>query len=61
MREDFREALEELKSNSSFMIEVAFSIAKFNRAYFEALVDQGFSEEEALELLKVHGINLKGN
>ncbi len=61
MNEEQREVLKELREGSKFMIEVAFSVAKTNRAYYEALLEQGFNARQALELVKSNGMNMRGN
>ncbi len=58
--DEMREMVGRLKENSRYMIEVVASIAKTNRAYYEECISQGFSAEEALELVKVHGITMTG-
>jgi len=54
-----RKAAEELKDFSRYYIEAAFSIAQINRAYYEALIEKGFTQKQALELTKFHGASFE--
>lgn len=45
-------ALREVKENSKYIIETMFTFSKINRTYYEALLAQGFSKDQALELVK---------
>ena len=36
-------------------------VAKLNYQYYKSLLDSGFNEAQALELVKVHGTNFRGN
>lgn len=56
----FPEAIKSLTDNSKYFISFANHIAHLNRAYYESLVKQGFSNEEAFELVVCHGLNLVG-
>jgi len=58
---EIRKAMKEMKDMSSLIIEVAFSVAKSNRAYYEALLEQGFTKAQALELVKSNGMNMRGS
>lgn len=51
-------ALHEMKENSRHMIEAMFAFARINRAFFEALLAQGFSQEQALELVKAQVLTM---
>lgn len=55
---EFQEALAQIKENSKYMIEYIVYVAKTNRSYYEELLKQGFSQKEALELVKVQGLGL---
>jgi hypothetical protein len=51
-KDDVRASLELLKRELPNFIEHASLIAKFKHAYFVALVGEGFTHEQALELCK---------
>jgi len=51
--------VDQLKEGSRYLIEVTNSISVVNRSYYESLIERGFSEQQALELVKVHGLSLK--
>ena len=53
-------AIKELKSNLPTMIEYSKIVAKQLKAYHEALVKEGFTEDQALEITIRHG-NTYGN
>jgi len=60
--EDFKNAFSRFtefnKENSKYLIEMLNLMAKNNRTYFELLISQGFTEEQALELLKYQGFKV---
>ena len=51
-KDDIQGALESLKRNIKNMIEYACLMAKIRRQSYLAHVDQGFTEDQALELCK---------
>ncbi len=51
-KDDIKGALESLKRNTKTMIEYAYLMANIRRQSYLALVDQGFTETQALELCK---------
>jgi len=51
--ERLRRMQEELKKNSKVIITQQAQIAHVNRAYYENLMSQGFTEEQALRLVEV--------
>ncbi|NLB78933.1 MAG: hypothetical protein GX796_08855 [Clostridiaceae bacterium] len=53
-----REALKQVKENSKYIIEYIAYAAKMNRTYYEELLRQSFTEQQALDLVKMHGLPL---
>jgi len=51
------EALEKVRENLNAIIQSQASISLILRARFDALVKVGFTEEQALEIVKARGIN----
>ena len=51
---DMGDLIKGLKEDSKHFIELSFSLAKFNRSYYEGLLEQGFTEEQAFELVKTY-------
>ena len=51
-----QEALEELRKNFSTLIESQASMAILMKARHEALVRAGFTEEQALDIIKARGM-----
>ena len=51
-RDDVKANLETLRRSLHDIIEHAGLVAQFRRAYFQALVREGFTEAQALELCK---------
>ena len=49
--EDKARLIEELKNDSKYYIEMVFTIAKMNMAYLEALLEQGFTVDQAMKLV----------
>ena len=41
------------------IITTIVKMSKFNRLYYEEHVRLGFTEEQALELVKVHGMGMR--
>lgn len=60
--ENLRTAIQQMKDNSKYMIECISIIAHLNRAYYESLITQGFTEDQALRLTAEQGLslNMKG-
>lgn len=52
--------IEDLKKLSKHFISFSAHVAHYNRSYYENLIAQGFTEEQALELTLCHGMNLLG-
>ena len=50
--------LSNLERDVSLMEDIIENVARMNHAMFRAYVNSGFTEEQAIELTKVHGINL---
>lgn len=50
--DEFRAAIEGMKRNLDNFVEHAKLTAAIKRAYFDALVKEGFTAEQALELAK---------
>lgn len=57
---ELKKAIDKVKEEEKFFIEAVVYIAKQNRLYYEELIHRGFSSTEALELVKAHGLNIKG-
>jgi len=53
-----QEALENLKESMVMLTEGLHYIAILNKKYYDSLVKEGFSEHDALELVKVQGFKL---
>ena len=56
---DFQEArcaMQDMIDNIDVFINYAGTAAKLNKVYYEELLHQGFTETQALELVKVHGM-----
>lgn len=47
--------LEEAKRNAQYIIEYWQTDSKIMRARYQALIAEGFSEKEALEIIKARG------
>lgn len=47
-----REDQESIKKNFKHVIEAQAQIAHVNRAYYESLIFQGFTEEQAIRLVE---------
>lgn len=56
-KDDMAALVENLRRNLPQLLEHAALIAQFRRAYFLALVKEGFTNEQALELCK-HSMTL---
>jgi len=52
--------LAKLKEDSKYLIEITGFVARMNRSYYEALLFQGFSEEQALEMVLAQGLDVTG-
>lgn len=61
----FNKALNEIEAENNFkefidglpnLIKLCTMIAKSEKAYFNELVKEGFSEEQALQIVMAHGI-----
>lgn len=53
-----REALLDVKEQMPEIIATISVTAKILKTYFEELVNAGFSEQQALEIVKAHGIDI---
>jgi hypothetical protein len=51
-RNQYDQFKEFTKENSKYLIEILNMMAKNNRTYYELLIQNGFTEEQAFELLK---------
>lgn len=51
-----RNALNDMIANSETQLEMYGYIAKFRKEYFDSLVKEGFTEVQALEIVKVSQI-----
>jgi hypothetical protein len=60
MDNDSAKALRQIRENEKFTIEAVIVIAKMNWQYFQELKGRGFAEDQALELVKAHGMNMYG-
>lgn len=47
-----KKALREMKENMDFQLETQRVLAKIMKAKFDALIEEGFSEQQALMLVK---------
>ncbi len=47
-----RQAQEEIRNNFKHIIEQQNQIAHINKAYYESLLDQGFTQEQAIRLVE---------
>ena len=50
--DDFKENIADMKSKMPLLIENIFLIAQLTRAKYNALLNEGFTKEQALELCK---------
>lgn len=57
-REKAKEALKEYEENEDLMIESARIMAKAMKNNYNALVEQGFSNEQAIKIIAERGIDL---
>lgn len=48
-----RRLQQEAKDNSSTIITQQYQMAHMNRAYYDALIQQGFDEEQAMRLVEM--------
>ena len=55
---DFKKGLEAMRENLQLMVEAQASQALLLKARFDALVKVGFSEEQAMDIVKARGIAL---
>lgn len=55
---ELREQLDEIKENFELQCDIYREISKQLRVIFECLVDEGFSESQALEIVKERGTSL---
>lgn len=55
-RDELQAAIENCKRLLPYQIELAKVIAKSEKAKYDAYVAEGFTKEQALELLKVRGV-----
>lgn len=53
---DLEAAIIELKENTDGLIKYYAITASLKRAYYESLIESGFSEEQALELCKLPAV-----
>lgn len=53
-------AIKELKANLPSMIEFGKLAAKQHKAYYDSLVKEGFTENQAIEIVKKHGLTYGG-
>jgi hypothetical protein len=53
-------AIDHIKKMVPFCQEHAKAVAQIMKAYYDALVDAGFTKEEALQIVIHHGINIGG-
>ncbi|UQD52313.1 hypothetical protein C0971_10045 [Bacillus methanolicus] len=56
----FEMALDRMKKMLPFYAENAETIAKMLKTHYDALVNAGFNEDQALEIVIAHGINIGG-
>lgn len=53
---EFMNLVQELKGQYEAWVEMLSHVAKMRRAYYEALVKEGFTEAEALAIINTRGI-----
>lgn len=53
-----KEAMKNLKEDLEEIFEAIKMTAKIERRYFEELVNHGFDESQALEIVKAHGTDI---
>lgn len=51
-KDDLRASVETLKRQKQEMMEMGLVLAEIRKAHYDAYIDQGFSEAQALELCK---------
>ncbi len=54
--EDLQATLTLVQSQVFIQIEMCKVRAQLNKAYFDSMVEQGFTKEQALEMLKIKGL-----
>lgn len=52
-------ALEQARHNLPEFIDACTLIAQINKSYYDSLVNAGFTKKEAIELVKVQGMQLQ--
>jgi len=57
---EFKKAVQSMKENEKYLIEVVVFVAKTNRLYFEELLNRGFNENQAMVLVIETGMTLSG-
>lgn len=50
-------ALKEMKSNIPLMIDLGVQVSKLLREYYNALIKEGFTEQQALQIVINHGVS----
>ncbi|SHJ52564.1 hypothetical protein SAMN02745163_02068 [Clostridium cavendishii DSM 21758] len=60
-RIEFRHAMEDINNRMDQVLQSIQMASKIQRNYFNGLIESGFNEEQALQIVIAHGVNIGGS
>ncbi|SDX64397.1 hypothetical protein [Salimicrobium album] len=59
-KQEIGSTIDQLRNAVPMQLEIYKEVAKLHKGYFDSLVEEGFTEEQALHIVTVQGINANG-